>query len=102
MRNHIKREVEGLMRLDTNFRNNDKALVLQVWRNHGLELSPEQIERFKMAPSVDSILRRRRELSSKYPPTKEVLEQRYKHYKSHIEEFSKQSFIVRLLKRKGI
>lgn len=102
MGNQIKREVEGLMRLDTNFRNNDKALVLQVWRNHGLELTPKQIEMFKTAPSADSILRRRRELSPKYPPTKAVMEQRYKHYKAHMEEFSKQNLIVRFLKRKGI
>lgn len=99
---HVKQEVEGLMRLDTNFRNNDKALILQIWRNHGLELNTEQIERFKMSPSVDSILRRRRELSSKYPATKQVTEQRFKHYKTYIDEFSHQNFIVRLLKRKGL
>lgn len=100
--NSIKNRVEHLMRLDSNFRNSDKALVLQVWKEYGLELSAVQIDKFRMAPSAEVITRRRRELSHKYPASAKVTEQRYKHYKGFTDEFSHQNFIIRLLKRKGI
>ena len=99
---HVKAQVEKLMRLDANFRNSDKALILQIWKDYGLELNSLQIDRFKMVPSADSILRRRRELSYKYPASEKVTKHRFKRFKQYHEEFSKQNFVIRLLRKHGI
>lgn len=86
---NIKQRVEKLMQRDANFRNNDKALILQIWKEEGLELTSLQIDRFKMTTGVDSILRRRREASHKFPASEAVTNARFKHYKEYREELGK-------------
>lgn len=100
--NSVRRKVEHLMSLDQNFRDNDKALTLAIWREYGLELTPVQKDKFLMCPSAEVITRRRREFSHKYPASPKVLEKRFKNFKQMTDDFSKQGFVVRLLKRKGI
>lgn len=98
----VKQQVEKLMSLDARYRNSDKHLILKVWQENGLELTKAQRMVFWGVPSAESITRRRRELSGKYPASEKVMEHRYKHYKAYTNEFSKQNFIVKLFKRHGI
>lgn len=85
----VRQEVKKLMARHKIYRNDDKALVIKVWENHGLELTPHQKFMFLQAPGADVILRRRREFSPQYPATPEVTEKRYKHFTELSEEFSR-------------
>lgn len=97
----IKKQVETLMARNKLYRNDDKALIVQIWSDNGFKLTRYQKFMFIKSPSADVILRRRRELSAKYPASPEVLEHRYKHYKALTEEFSG-GFVRRILHRRGI
>lgn len=100
--NSLRNEVRNLLRLDTMYRNNDKMLVLQVWSQHGLNLTKEQRLAFLSAPGADSVLRRRREMSVYYPASAEVTERRYKQYKNYTEEFSKGHWFNRIMRKRGV
>lgn len=102
MRNSLKKEITGLLAIDTLYRNDDRRLILKVWQNHGLELTTAQRFVFMQIPGPDSILRRRRELSDTYPATAEITEKRFKHYKAYTEEFSKGHWFNKFLKRRGV
>lgn len=99
---HVKQQVENLMRLDQRYRDNDRDLLLAMWKQYGLELNTAQRLAFREAPAADVIIRRRRELSIKYPPSQVVADKRFKQYKIMLDEFSNQTFLQRLFKRRGI
>ena len=88
----VKQQVESLMKRNKIYRNDDKRLVLRIWATNGLVLTPEQREAFFSVPSADVILRRRRELSYKYPAEPEVMEKRYGHFTEFKEEFSRMNY----------
>lgn len=102
MRNSLRHKIEHLMILDQRYRDNDYDLLLKVWEDYGLELNTQQRLSFRETPPADVIIRRRREFSVKYPPSAAVAEKRYKNYKVMVDEFSKQPFLQRMLKRRGI
>ncbi len=102
MNKSVSSEVKQLMSLDKLYRDSDIALILKVWQNHGLELNKSQRLAFGSVPQAQDIVRRRREWGKLYPASPKVLERRYKAFKEHLDDYSKQSFIVRLLRRSGI
>lgn len=102
MRNSLRRDVERLMMLDQKYRDDDNAVALEILAQHGCVLNTQQRLAFRLAPNIDVVIRRRRELSVKYPPSPLVAERRYKHYKEFIEEYSPQTWLSKILKRRNI
>lgn len=100
--NSTRQRVAHLMSLDTRFRDDDRYLILKVWEMDGLILTKEQRAVYMSTASPDIICRRRREFSKVFPPSADVLERRYSHYKVLTDEFSNQSWIQRILKRRKI
>lgn len=99
MSQHVKRQVENLMRLDQKYRDSDTELLLKIWEESGLVLNTAQRMAFREAPAADMVIRRRRELSTKYPPSPLVAEKRYKNYTVLVAEFSPQNWLQRIIKR---
>ena len=70
-------------------RDSDKALLMAVWDQEGLHLTPEQKAVFMQRCSVaESITRARRELKADYPASEKVTEARYQQYKAYKEEYA--------------
>lgn len=102
MRNSLRHKVHELMRLDVRYRDSDHDLLLTLWRDYGLELNTQQRLAFRMTPSPDIIIRRRREFSKLYPPSIRVADKRFKQYKEITDEFSNGSWFKRIIKKRGI
>lgn len=90
--------VETALRLWPELRNDDKLLTLQIWESQGLHLEPEQVEAFKRASSMDFISRRRRELMSQYPPSKDADARRHTHYTEELERHGKSKWFSKRVK----
>lgn len=90
------------MSLDQLYRDSDKLLWLKLAEDTGLVLTKKQRLLFLEAPSMEVVARRRRELSKLYPPSPQVAERRYRHYKVMTNEFSSQGFLRRILTKRGI
>lgn len=102
MSQHVKRQVENLMRLDQKYRDSDVDLLIKIWEENGLSLTAVQRAIMHEVPAADMVIRRRRELSTKYPPSPLVAEKRYKNYTVLVAEFSPQNWLQRIIKRKAI
>lgn len=104
--NSIKSQVKHLMSLDQRFIDDRKHLILKVWESEGLILTKGQREIYMACAPADIITRRAREVIHEYPDmfvaSPPVAERRYKHYKVMTDEFSKQNFLQRILKKRGI
>lgn len=72
--------VEEILSLYPSARNSDKELLLRVWEEEGLLLTPHQVEIFKGCTSDETITRKRRELqeSGLYLATEPVRKSRFK------------------------
>jgi hypothetical protein len=90
------------MFLDQRFRDSDKELWLQIAQDEGLVLTRGQRFIFMGIPSMDIVARRRREFSKEFPASPLINERRYHAFKEITNEFSKQSFLQKIFKRKGI
>jgi hypothetical protein len=75
------------MNLDQRFRDSGKALILAIWEQEESVLTPTQKIAFGGVSSAQDIVRRRRELSLKYPANEAVLAKRFKNYKEHLEYY---------------
>lgn len=53
--------------------NSDKKLLLAVWAQEGLKLTPEQKAAFMACSPAESITRARRHMSAEFPVTSEVV-----------------------------
>ena len=77
---HNNKLVEQCLATDKRCRQDDKWLILQVWRRTGLSLTPDQERIFlsKKLPSTETIRRTRQKLQEegKYLAPKEVQEAR--------------------------
>lgn len=102
MRNSLRQEVEHLLMSSQKYRDDDDTLALEILAQHGCILNTQQRLAFRSAPSIDVMIRRRRELSVKYPPSLMVAERRYKHYRWLTEEFSSGNWFKRLIDRRGL
>lgn len=90
-----KELVEMALRNNPHLRDDDKELTLLIWAQQGLSLSAEQMKIFRSVSSMDFISRRRRELMSKYPPSKEADERRHTHFAEETERYSKSNWFTR-------
>lgn len=97
-----RQKIKHLMSLDQRFRDDDRYLILKIWESEGLILTKEQRIIYMSLPSAAIIVRRRQEFSKIYPASPEAQERRYKHYKAMTNEFSKQHWLIKLFKKKGI
>jgi hypothetical protein len=90
----IKEQVESILKYDPASRNSDKRLLVIYMQKAGMNLTPEQIEKFKDLPSTETIRRIRQKLQEqgKYPAKEEINEARYEKFKAYrkgnIEEYS--------------
>ena len=98
----IKQQVRHLMMLDQLYRDDDRLLILKIWEQEGLVLTPKQRAIYLTMPSAAGIVRRRRELNKDFPASKTALERRYRSYKEYMDEFSSQGYLQRLIKSRRI
>ena len=70
----VKSLVEKILQENPAARNSDKKLILEVWKYQGLELTPEQQEKFMRVFSPESIRRNRQKIQAegKYKPEEKV------------------------------
>lgn len=72
-------------------RDGDKALLLAVWDQDGLHLTPEQKAIFMQRCTVaESVTRARRDLKKKYPASEKVDQQRFNQFKEYKERYAPQ------------
>lgn len=65
--------VYGIMGAMPTTRNSDRLLLIEVWRGQGLELTPEQEQKFMTVASAESVTRARRKIQeTEYKPTERV------------------------------
>lgn len=100
--NSVRNRVKSLMALDQHMRDNDKELWLKIAEQDGLILTKAQRFIFMGVPSEAMVSRRRREFSRDFPASEAVTEKRYGHYKAITKEFSKQSWLVKILHKRRI
>lgn len=83
--------VERLLANSQIYRDSDKHLILAVWRNEGLNLSPEQQTAFMHCSSPESIRRTRQKLQEggRYAASEPVQEKRYLKFKQHREIYGR-------------
>ena len=81
----IKEQVESILKYDPASRNSDKRLLVVYMQKAGMNLTPEQIEKFKDLPSTETIRRIRQKLQEqgKYPAKEEINEARYEKFKEY-------------------
>lgn len=74
--------VEKILAEKPETRDNDRLLMLYVWKNQGLHLNDMQIAAFKQAASPESIRRTRQKLQEqgKYRASEQVEQERYERY----------------------
>lgn len=72
-------------------RDDDRKLTLFIWAKQGLYLTESQEKQFMQTSSMDFVSRRRRELMSKYPPSKEADARRHTHFNEELDRYSKKS-----------
>lgn len=88
----VSQLVEDALKRWPQTRDSDKKLILAVWSEQGLRLTPEQKKLFYQVASPESITRCRRKLQEqgKYPASKSVEEQRFKKFKEYKDNFGQQ------------
>lgn len=82
--------VKGALSNNHQARNSDKVLLLQVWHDMGLDLTPVQTAKFLGLPTPETIRRVRQKLQEdgKYLANEEVQEARYNMFKDVRSEAS--------------
>lgn len=90
--------VRTLLKRSKHYRNHNKLLTLEILREYGLILTAEQEQAFMLAPSVETILRRRREFESLYPSDLSVTEHKDEKARKYRDYYG--SFWKRWAKRK--
>lgn len=80
----VTEQVENILRVSSQARNSDRELIIIYMMKFGMNLTKEQIERFRKMPSMETIRRVRQALQSqgKYPASPEVEEKRYQKFKN--------------------
>jgi hypothetical protein len=78
----VKDKVERVLSLKPETRDNDKLLMLYVWQIEGLNLSENQLKKWKEVSSPESIRRMRQKMQEDgmYRASEKVEEQRYQMY----------------------
>lgn len=76
-------QVEAILQHDAPSRSDDKRLLIIYMQKAGMELTPRQIEKFRLLPAFETITRVRRELQEqgKYKARPEVEQARYNKFK---------------------
>lgn len=75
----VKDKVERVLSVNTNARNDDKVLMLQVWEIEGFYLTENQKKAFMQSSSPESIRRMRQKMQEegKYRASEAVEQKRY-------------------------
>lgn len=75
----ISQQVENILRALPATRSSDKELEIVYMQKFGMNLSPDQIKKFRDMPSMETIRRSRQalQMQGKYPATPEVEKARY-------------------------
>lgn len=75
----IKQQVENILAASSQARNSDKELEIIYMYKIGMNLTSEQIAKFREMPSMETIRRCRQQIQmeGKYPPKPEVEKQRF-------------------------
>lgn len=78
----VKDKVERVLSVNTQARDNDKLLMLQVWEIEGFYLTENQKKAFMKSSSPESIRRMRQKMQEegKYRASEAVEEKRYQMY----------------------
>lgn len=102
MTNSTRQQVRHLMFLDQRFRDSDKELWLAIAEASGLVFTRAQKMIYMGVPTEEVVARRRRELSKEFPASPKVLLHRHKSEARWVEEYSKQSWLRKIFKKRGI
>ena len=76
--------VENILKASKDARNSDKDMLIIYMQKSGMNLSQEQVKKFKELPAFETLTRIRRKLQEegKYPASSEVDTIRFEKYKS--------------------
>lgn len=74
-----KDRIERILQTSRQARNDDRFLLVQLMQEYGMNLSYQQIEKFRDMPSMESIRRTRQKIQQegKYPADQKVRKGRY-------------------------
>jgi hypothetical protein len=80
----VQNKVERLLQSRQDFRDSDKKLLMAVWHIEGLQLTEDQRKIFlTKCSTAESVTRSRRKLKVKYPPSKDIDDERYRKFKDY-------------------
>lgn len=80
---NVTQRVEAILRASEDARNSDTDLIVIYMQKSGMNLTEDQIAKFKRMPSTETIRRIRQKLQEqgKYPASDAVNERRYSKFK---------------------
>lgn len=86
--NKLQNKVERLLKLGQAYRDSDRLLLISIWEDEGLALTPSQREVFlNRCTTAESITRARRKLKASYPASDKVNEERYRKFQQYRDDY---------------